>query len=168
MRHHPELTGGCQCGRVRYALSAVPHDVSVCHCRMCQKAVGGPFVALALVHRNELTWTRGEPAEFRSSSIARRLFCADCGTPLAYVGDEKGDLELTTGSFDQPDRVVPTRATGTESRLPWLDQLATLPGQTTTELYANRPKREIVSLQHPDRDTPANWSPPRGAPAATE
>jgi hypothetical protein len=64
--------------------------------------------------------------------------------------------------------VVPTRATGTESRLPWLDQLATLPGQTTTELYANRPKREIVSLQHPDRDTPANWSPPRGAPAATE
>jgi hypothetical protein len=25
-----------------------------------------------------------------------------------------------------------------------------------------------VSLQHPDRDTPANWSPPRGAPAATE
>ena len=38
------LTGGCQCGRVRYALSVVPDDVSVCHCRMCQKAVGGPFI----------------------------------------------------------------------------------------------------------------------------
>ena len=98
-----KLTGGCQCGRVRYALSVVPDDVSVCHCRMCQKAVGGPFVALALVHANELTWTRGKPGVFRSSTIATRLFCADCGTPLAYVNDDSGDIELTTGSFDQPE-----------------------------------------------------------------
>ena len=155
------FTGGCQCGRVRYALSAAPHDVSVCHCRMCQKAVGGPFVALALVHANEITWTRGTPARFRSSNIATRLFCADCGTPLAYVGDEKGDVELTTGSFDRPERVVPTRATGTEGRLSWLGSLASLPAQTTEELYANRPKRTIKSFQHPDHDTPAEWMPPR-------
>jgi hypothetical protein len=150
------LTGGCQCGRVRYVLSAAPHDVSVCHCRMCQKAVGGPFVALALVHANEITWTRGKPGVFRSSTIATRLFCADCGTPLAYVGDEKGDIELTTGSFDQPERVVPTRATGTESRMPWIDRLASLPGQTTQELHAARKMRPIGSYQHPDHDTPAD------------
>jgi hypothetical protein len=155
------LTGGCQCGRVRYALSAVPGDVSVCHCRMCQKAVGGPFVALALVHANELTWTRGKPGVFRSSSTATRLFCADCGTPLAYVGDEKGDIELTTGSFDEPSRVVPVRATGNESRLPWIDKLAALPAQTTEELYATREKRRIKSFQHPDHDTAADWSPRR-------
>ena len=154
------LTGGCQCGRIRYALSVVPADISVCHCRMCQKAVGGPFVALALVHPNELTWTRGTPAQFRSSNIATRLFCADCGTPLAYVGDAKGDIELTTGSFDAPERVLPTRATGSESRLHWIDMLPSLPAQTTAELQANRPKREIISLQHPDRDTPVDWRPP--------
>ena len=155
------LTGGCQCGRLRYALSAVPRDVSVCHCRMCQKAVGGPFVALALVHANEVTWTRGKPGVFRSSTIATRLFCADCGTPLAYVGDEKGDIELTTGSFDQPAAVVPTRATGTENKLPWIDGLASLPAQTTEQLYANRPKRTIKSFQHPDHVTAADWMPPR-------
>src|SRR5687768_586567 len=102
------LKGGCQCGRVRYATSSVPDDVSVCHCRMCQKAVGGPFIALALVHPDQLIWTRGKPATFRSSSIATRLFCVDCGTPLAYVSDEKGDVELTTGSFDEPKRLTPT------------------------------------------------------------
>ena len=37
----PVATGGCQCGAVRYALYAMPEG-SVCHCRMCQKAVGGP------------------------------------------------------------------------------------------------------------------------------
>ncbi len=158
------LTGGCQCGRIRYGLSTVPADISVCHCRMCQKAVGGPFVALALVHPDQITWTRGQPARFRSSSIATRLFCSACGTPLAYVGDAKGDIELTTGSFDQPGCVVPTRATGTESRLHWIDTLPSLPAQTTAELYANRPKREIVSFQHPDHDTAADWMPPRGPP----
>ena len=56
---------------------------------MCQKAVGGPFIALALVHPDQITWTRGKPASFRSSGIATRLYCADCGTPLAYVGDGK-------------------------------------------------------------------------------
>ena len=72
-RHDMLLTGGCQCGRVRYATSVLPDDVSVCHCRMCQKAVGGPFIALALVHPDQITWTRGKPASFRSSTIATRL-----------------------------------------------------------------------------------------------
>ena len=31
----PALTGGCQCGAVRYALYAVPPEPSICHCRMC-------------------------------------------------------------------------------------------------------------------------------------
>jgi hypothetical protein len=164
---HAALTGGCQCGRVRYATSVVPDDVSVCHCRMCQKAVGGPFIALALVHPDQITWTRGKPASFRSSSIATRLYCADCGTPLAYVGDEKGDVELTTGSFDEPERLVPTRSTGDESRLHWIDKLASLPGKTTQDLHTARNQVPIVSFQHPDRDTPPDWSPPRdraGAP----
>ena len=38
----PALTGGCQCGAVRYALYAVPPEPSICHCRMCIPLVGGP------------------------------------------------------------------------------------------------------------------------------
>jgi hypothetical protein len=131
---------------------------------MCQKAVGGPFIALALVHPDQIEWTRGKPASFRSSSIATRLYCADCGTPLAYVGDEKGDVELTTGSFDQPERLVPTRSTGNESRLRWVDKLPSLPGQTTQDIHAARGQAPVASFQHPDHQTGAQWSPPRGAP----
>jgi hypothetical protein len=30
-----KLTGGCQCGRVRYGIAGEPVETTVCHCRMC-------------------------------------------------------------------------------------------------------------------------------------
>jgi hypothetical protein len=72
----PVLTGGCQCGAIRFALSAAPVKVSICHCRMCQKAAGAPFASFADIERGDFAWTRGKPAAFRSSSIAERDFCA--------------------------------------------------------------------------------------------
>jgi hypothetical protein len=80
--HAAVLTGGCQCGAVRYALYARPEGAHICHCRMCQKAVGGPFAALAPVRLADFAWTRGTPDTFLSSSVAARDFCAACGTPL--------------------------------------------------------------------------------------
>src|SRR5882757_5308985 len=74
----PTMTGGCQCGAVRYALFETPES-TVCHCRMCQKAVGGPFAAFCKVKLPHFAWTLGEPASFQSSSAANRQFCRACG-----------------------------------------------------------------------------------------
>ena len=64
------LTGGCQCGAIRFALSAPPAKISICHCRMCQKASGAPFASFADIEHSDFAWTRGKPAAFQSSSIA--------------------------------------------------------------------------------------------------
>ena len=40
------MTGGCQCGAVRYALLEQPDNPHICHCRMCQKAFGSFFAPL--------------------------------------------------------------------------------------------------------------------------
>jgi hypothetical protein len=141
------LTGGCQCGAVRYALSAEPCDSSVCHCRMCQKAVGGPFAALAGVSRASLTWTRGEPARFASSSLATRGFCAACGTPLTYEGVSADKIDITVCSLDNPLAAPPVRAYGIEGRVAWLDRIDALPAIETEGFYAG-----LVNHQHPDRD----------------
>jgi hypothetical protein len=143
----PVLTGGCQCGAVRYALFALPAG-SICHCRMCQKAVGGPFAALATVDPEDLAWTRGSPASFRSSSLATRGFCAACGTPLTYQGLDRPKIEVTICSLDEPDAVAPASQFGVESRIGWLAALPALPAAVTHARYAG-----LVSHQHPDHET---------------
>jgi hypothetical protein len=135
----PTMTGGCQCGSVRYALYETP-DSTVCHCRIA---------ALAKVKTSQLTWTRGEPARFQSSSTAERHFCSACGTPLTFHYLEGDSIEVTTGSLDRPDLAPPTKNFGAESRLPWIHLL--MPGTLPEASPSNPP---LVSRQHPDHDTP--------------
>ena len=148
----PVFAGGCQCGAVRFALSAVPTRVSICHCRMCQKAAGAPFASFAEIEKDDFAWTRGKPAAFRSSSIAERDFCSQCGTPLSFRRIDGPRIEIMTGSFDRPDMVVPALQFGTESRLGWVVAIANMPSQTTLQNYGSDKLEKIVSRQHPDHD----------------
>ena len=158
-------TGGCQCGAVRFAVDGDPIKIGVCHCRMCQKAVAGPFAVLAEVPWPRFAWTRGTPATFQSSTRALRDFCAACGTPLSYRHPGGPIIELLTGAFDQPERVPPSYAVGTESMLTWLAEVAALPGKTTSANLGPAPEK-VVSFQHPDHATEPNWQPPRPGPPA--
>ena len=146
------LTGGCQCGAVRFAVSAPPARISICHCRMCQKASGAPFASFADIEQSDFSWTRGKPAAFQSSSIAERDFCRECGTPLSFRRIDGPRIEIMTGAFDRPDMVVPTQQFGTESRLGWVVGIANLPSQTTLQNYGPEKLDKIVSHQHPDHD----------------
>jgi hypothetical protein len=150
----PTMTGGCQCGAVRYALFETPES-TLCHCRMCQKAVGGPFAALAKVPLARFIWTRGEAASYRSSSAAERHFCAACGTPLTFRYLDGAAIEVTTGSLDTAALVPPTKNYGVEARLQWIHLVA--PGALPDTPAG---KRVIISRQHPDQETPDGWRPP--------
>ena len=145
-------TGGCQCGAIRFRVRGTLKDSSICHCRMCQKASGAPFASFADIDRGDFAWTRGKPAAFRSSSIAERDFCDKCGTPLSFRRIDGPRIEIMTGAFDRPDRVIPTQQFGTESRLGWVVGIANLPSQTTLQNYGPEKLQGIVSYQHPDRD----------------
>jgi len=157
------ITGGCQCGAVRYALHAAPSEPHLCHCRMCQKAFGSCFAALAGVAAERFEVTRGTLAAFRSSDIAERGFCRDCGTPLTFARIDDGFVAISIGSLDEPERVRPLQQSGNESRLPWFAALAVLPGDATTEEQKPALTTWIAatSRQHPDHDTLV-W-PPAGA-----
>ena len=155
-------SGGCQCGAVRFHLSARKDNAHICHCRMCQKQVGGPFMALVAALREDFAWTRGRPAVFRSSAYVERGFCADCGTPLTYDEATSPHVNFAIGAFDDPASIAPNGQVGTEARLPWFETLAELKDYGATGTYTDEEgwAEAIASSnrQHPDHDTD-RWPP---------
>ena len=143
------FTGGCQCGAVRFSVGRLGRG-SICHCRMCQKAFGSFFGPL--ITSFDVTWTRGAPKYFESSDKIQRGFCADCGTPLTYEGED--GMAVAAGAFDQPERLPPTVQYGTESKLPFVDQLGALEVILQEDDPDAERLRTLVSHQHPDHDTP--------------
>ncbi len=117
----PIATGGCQCGAVRYEMYVAPQNSHVCHCRMCQRATGGVFAALAGAPKSEFAWTKGAPTFYASSNLAKRGFCAACGTPLSFAYDmPEARIYVTTGSLDDPNAAPIVMQYGVESRVSWV------------------------------------------------
>jgi hypothetical protein len=108
------MTGGCACKRIRYAVRIHDDDAYLCHCRMCQRATGGVSIAFKNVKKADVAWER-EPDWYRSSPIASRPYCRECGTPLGFAFPDSENMDLTVGSFDDPSRFVPRRHFGAES-----------------------------------------------------
>ena len=152
----PLLTGGCQCGAIRYALYAQPNNATICHCRMCQKAGGNLFGAFAGVRRAEFSWTRGMPKHFNSSEVIARDFCSDCGTPLTYRPLDKDRVSVALGTLDHPEKVPVKKQYGIESRIPGFEALCSLPGEKTGDWMPPERAVKTASRQHPDDDT-AVW-----------
>ncbi len=114
------VTGGCLCGAVRYESSDPPYDVGYCHCRMCQKAGGGPYSLGAFIPATAFRFTRGEPKFYKSSAWAKRGFCETCGTPLVMYYLNSPDPGVSIGSLDHPEDWPPTLChSGMESRISW-------------------------------------------------
>ncbi|MFO1183719.1 MAG: GFA family protein [Bauldia sp.] len=149
------ITGGCQCGAVRYALRENPSHPHICHCRMCQKAFGSFFAPLAGVPQTAFELTRGELGLFRSSEATERGFCRDCGTPLTFHYVTSPRIAIALGSLDNPAAFAPAQQFGIEARMPWFATLPGLPGDKTTEQDNPDLAARIAATnhQHPDRDT---------------
>jgi hypothetical protein len=150
-----QASGGCQCGAVRYRAEAFTDTSHICHCRMCQKAVGNFFAALVGVPKDALSWTRGAPARFMSSSHVARGFCKECGTPLFYEYLASDDLAVTTGSLDEPYRFPPKDQFGLEAVMPWFDDIADVAkaGATEDTMAEFVAGIRTSNNQHPDHDT---------------
>jgi hypothetical protein len=85
---------------------------------MCQKMSGAPFITGAMFDRDGFEWTKGEPAYYRSSEIAKRGFCPRCSSLLTWESD--GELGVFAGSLDRFDDIEPTCHTWTSEMRSWV------------------------------------------------
>ncbi len=115
------IRGGCFCGAIRYEISGGDYTVANCHCSMCRKTSGAPFVSWLVVPGTEFSYSEGAPQKLQSSDEGSRYFCSECGTPVVCISTRHPEIvDVTVGSLDQPADFSPTMDVYEDSRLPWV------------------------------------------------
>ncbi len=96
--------GGCLCGAVRFSAPLkVGSDgvvkVGACHCGMCQRWGGAPYLAVAgkgpVEFEGEDSITR-----YHASDWGERGFCKACGTHLFWRMRSNSLIAVSAGTFD--------------------------------------------------------------------
>ncbi len=120
-----KMTGGCQCGNVRYEVTDAPQRVCVCHCTHCQRQSGSAFGMALVVNSADFWLTQGELKTYASTSDAGRAklgaFCPGCGTRIYHKPEwRKGMLSVRAGTLDDTSKLKPDVHIWTSSKQPWI------------------------------------------------
>lgn len=94
------MTGRCLCGAVHFTADDVEPEHHACHCGMCRRWTGGPFLAASA--RALRFDDDAEVGRFPSSEWAERGFCRRCGATLFYRLRPTDQYFVSVGAFDDP------------------------------------------------------------------
>ena len=123
------LTGGCQCGALRYEVSEIPAMTYTCHCTDCQRLSGSAFTVAITVSDSAFRLTKGEPVLRQriadSGRTVTRWLCPECGGWIAggpQPGIEPGQVirRVRAGTLDDTSWLRPTAHFWTRSKQPWV------------------------------------------------
>ena len=82
-------SGGCQCGQVRYEVTADIQGVMACNCSRCGRL--GSLMAFAPVDDFKLIAGQGATTEYQfNKHVIHHLFCSTCGIE-SYAAGKKPD-----------------------------------------------------------------------------
>jgi len=120
--------GRCLCGQVTFAYSGPENWRGHCHCESCRRNTGSPFTTFFGVPKSACRFTGNAPSVYRSSEGVRRLFCGNCGTPMAYESDRFPDeIHFYAASLEDPRDFAPQFHVHWAEKLPWIDVADDLP-----------------------------------------
>lgn len=123
------LTGGCNCGKVRFRLEIPPIITHCCHCRRCQKTSGSAFCVNAMIETEKLTLLCGTAEAFHGDSSHPLRRCADCGLTLWSHIPQLGEAIaiVGVGVLDCAEQLAPEAHYFIRSKHPWVTLPPNLP-----------------------------------------
>ena len=102
MESKNEHHGTCLCGAVRVVAKTSGNDIDACHCTMCRRWGGGPFLAVECGGNVDFQGAE-HISTYSSSDWAERGFCRSCGTHLFYRLKQREHYAIPVGLFDGRD-----------------------------------------------------------------
>jgi hypothetical protein len=118
------LSGGCQCGAVRYSLDAPLPPAYACHCGDCKKQSASSF-SMSIATPFDCLEVTGKVAVFetRAFSGKRKLacFCRECGTRLWHrSAEDSAWITLKVGTLDDATGISPHGHLWVSKKQPWI------------------------------------------------
>ena len=119
------VTGGCQCGQVRYRVSEAPLTLYVCHCTECQRQSTAGFSMSMPVPRAGFMITEGQPQTWTRTADSGRTvacaFCPHCGTRVFHAPTRNpAVVNVKPGTLDNTRWLKPVGHLWTRSAQPWV------------------------------------------------
>ena len=113
--------GRCLCGAVSFEYDGPENWVGHCHCASCRANTSSPFTTFMGVPLTAFRFTGVEPAVYNSSPGVRRLFCPNCGAPVAYDADKFPDeIHFYLASLEDASGVEPQFHVFAAEKVPWV------------------------------------------------
>jgi hypothetical protein len=122
------LTGGCECGAVRYQVADAFLYAANCHCSRCRAATGSAFKAFAGIEREKLVITQGADRllVFGQDDL-NDTRCGTCGSLLFSVVRDGDYVHVAMGSLRDAPAIRPTEHIFVGSKAPWFEISDDLP-----------------------------------------
>lgn len=123
------IQGRCLCGTVRYQIDGPVSRLLHCHCSMCRKHHGTPYVTWAVAPLAGFRYTAGESSveRYASSPDFRRSFCKVCGSVVPDTLPSSGVVICPAGNLEGDLGVEPSFHMFVGSRAPWHEITDDLP-----------------------------------------
>jgi hypothetical protein len=116
------LTGRCNCGEVRFEVTAPLISANYCHCTRCQRRTGTAASANARVAQGSFRIVAGEDKlrAWKPSDGFEKWFCGECGSGLfSRDPDDPDEVGIRMGAFDRDPGVRPSVRKFVAYAAPW-------------------------------------------------
>jgi hypothetical protein len=116
------LTGGCNCGAVRFEVSQPFVSAVYCHCTRCQRRTGTAASANGRTVPGSFRVVQGEDRmrSWTPASGAAKYFCGDCGSALfSATGEDPPAVGVRLGAVDGDPGIRPSAHQFVTYAAPW-------------------------------------------------
>ena len=107
----------CLCGGVKIKIKEKLRHVINCHCSQCLKTHGN-FAAYTSCSEDRIDFINKKTLKwYRSSKIAKRGFCSNCGASIFYKLLKSENISIAAGMFHNPTKMKTHSNIYTKGRL---------------------------------------------------